>query len=146
MELPPTHPSRSNVFYFFWLTFASFWNFVCSVIVIVLQSLKLYHFPAPPSARDFSMCAPFLVFFLNLGKIRAGKIANRSEHVVLMVFALIAAIGALLFDVYFLIWQPYVWTWEAPFHYVSIVVDAICILGSIILVILFAMSPATEPK
>jgi hypothetical protein len=139
MELPATHPSKSVVFFHFWFNLVLLWSIVCTVILIVLQALKIYNFPAPPAHRDFSMCAPFLWFLLAIWKVLAGKAGNRSEHLLITVTALVAAIGAILFEVYFLIWQPYLWYWEQPLHITSIVFDGITIIFLIILIILFAM-------
>jgi hypothetical protein len=140
MELPALHPSKSVVLFHFWFTVASLWNVVCTVILIVFQSLKLYNFPAPPAARDFSMCAPFIWFLINVLKVWAAKSGNRSEHVPITIGAIVAAVASILFEVYFLVWQPYLWFWEQGVHITSIVVDVITIVTLIILVIVFAMN------
>jgi hypothetical protein len=139
-DLPPMHPSKSVVFIQFWFNLAALWNVVCTIILIVLQSLKLYNFPAPPAPRDFSMCAPFLWFLLNTWKVWAGKSGNRSEHLIMVISSICAAVGAILFEVYFLIWQPYLWYWEAPLHITSFVVEGITIVALVALVIRFAIN------
>jgi type IV secretory pathway VirB2 component (pilin) len=137
MELPQTHLSKSNVFYYLILSLMSVWNVICTIILVVLQSLKLYNFPVPRAAGDFSMCAPFLWFLDNLCKIWAGNAANRAEHVVVMIVCMVLTLGSILFEVYFLVWQPYVWAWESPLHIISICLDGIIMLFSALLLIFF---------
>lgn len=139
MELPPTHPVKSNVFYFFWIVVAHLWNIVCTIILVVLFSLKHYYFPMTKAAADFCMVSPFLWFVVNLIKLQVGRFGNRSEHIPMMICALVLGICCILLEVYFLIWQPYLWSWEAPFHYVSICVDAIFVTFSLVLLIIFAI-------
>ena len=139
-NLPTTHKVRSNVFFYFLLILAMVWEFVITVIIVVLQALKLYYFQAPKSDFDFSMCAPFLWFVILVIRFVLARNGNRSEHVLLMVFSLIVTVAAIIMEVYFLIWQPYLWSWEAPLHYVSIVFDAIIAIFAIVLLIIFAIS------
>ena len=139
-NLPTTHKVRSNVFFYFLLILAMVWEFVITVIIVVLQALKLYYFQAPKSDFDFSMCAPFLWFVILVIRFVLARNGNRSEHVLLMVFSLIVTVAAIIMEVYFLIWQPYLWSWEAPLHYVSIIFDAIIAIFAIVLLIIFAIS------
>ena len=138
--LPKTHNSRSSIIFYFLLCLTIFWDFVITIISIVLQALKLYNYPAPKSPNDFSMCAPFLWFLICYIKFQCGKHGNRSEHFGLMIAAIIFLIGSILFELYFIFWQPYLWSWEMPLHIVSIVLDGIAIIASIILMIIFIVA------
>jgi hypothetical protein len=137
MEVPQTHLSKSNVFYYLILSLTSVWSVVCTNILIVLQSLKLYNFPVTAGDGNFSMCAPFLWFLINVCKIWAGKAANRAEHFLVMILCMVMALGSILFEIYFIIWQPYVWDWELPLHIISICLDGVIMLFSALLLIFF---------
>lgn len=140
MQLPPTHPVRSNVFYHFWLSIAQAWNFIGTCILVVIFALKHYNFPMTKSAADWCMISPFFWFVLNLIKISVGKMGNKSEHVIVMAIAIILGIVCVIMEIYFLAWQPYLWCWESPLHYVSLVIDGVMVVFSIVLVVLFAIN------
>ena len=139
-NLPPTHKVRSNVFFYFILLLVIFWDFVATIISIVLQALKLYYFYAPTAPRNFSMIAPFLWFLICVIKFIASKLGNRSENITMMAIALVLIAGSIVMEVYFIIWQPYLWSWEFPIHIVSICLDGIIFVFGIVLIILFAVS------
>jgi hypothetical protein len=137
MELPETHLSKSNVFYYLILSLMSVWNVVCTIILIVLQSLKLHNFPNTTGDGNFSMCAPFLWFQDNLAKVWAGKASNRAEHFPMMIVCMVLTLGSILFEVYFIVWQPYLWAWEMPLHVISICFDVVIMIFSALLLIFF---------
>ncbi|OHS97325.1 hypothetical protein TRFO_36528 [Tritrichomonas foetus] len=139
-NLPKTHRVRSNVFFYFLLCLTLFWDFVVTIISIVLQAFKLYYFFSPKSAGDFSMVAPFLWFFIAVIKYIVARDGNRSEHVLLMLCSLVLMAATIILEVYFILWQPYLWSWEAPLHYVSIALDALSAVFAIVLLIIFAVS------
>ncbi|KAK8884360.1 hypothetical protein M9Y10_043470 [Tritrichomonas musculus] len=139
-NLPPTHKVRSNVFFYFILILVIFWDFVMAVISIVLQALKLYYFYAPTAPRNFSMVAPFLWFFICVLKFIASKKGNRSENITVSCIALVLIVGSIIMEIYFILWQPYLWRWEFPLHIVSIVLDGIILIFLIVLIIIFAVS------
>lgn len=139
-SLPPTHKVRSNVFFYFILLLVILWDFVIAIISIVLQALKLYYFYAPTSPRNFSMVAPFLWFFICVLKFIASKYGNRSENITVTIFALVLIFGSVLMEIYFILWQPYLWSWEFPLHIVSIVLDGIIFIFAFVLLIIFAVS------
>ena len=139
MELPPAHRVRSSVFYYFLLQLNQLWNIVNTIILIVLQGMKLYNYPMSKLDKEFQMVAPFLLFVLEFAKIQLAKPGNRSESFLFVIFGLILMIPCIIMDVYFLIWQPYVWSWEEPFHYVSIIFECIFFLFSIVMIIIFIL-------
>ena len=101
--------------------------------------MKLYNYPMSKLDKEFQMVAPFLLFVLEFAKIQLAKPGNRSESFLFVIFGLILMIPCIIMDVYFLIWQPYVWSWEEPFHYVSIVFECIFFLFSIVMIIIFIL-------
>ena len=139
MELPPAHRVRSSIFYYFLLQLNQLWNIVNTIILIVLQALKFYNYPASKVDREFQMVAPFLLFVLVYAKIALAKPGNRSESFLFIILAIIFMIPSIIMDVYFLVWQPYLWSWEEPFHYVSIVFECIFFLFSIVMIIIFIL-------
>ncbi|OHT01973.1 hypothetical protein TRFO_31049 [Tritrichomonas foetus] len=139
MQLPPWHHYKSNVLYYFLILLFHFWNFASTIVLIVIQALKIYYFPAPKAAKEFSMVAPFFWFVVNVIKLQCAKYGNRSEHLLLTIIATVLSVGSILIGVYFLVWQIYVWRWEPPFIYISIGFDCVLIVFSIILIILFAV-------
>lgn len=138
-QLPAFHIIKSNIFYYFIIMISHLWNVVCTIILIVLQSLKLYHFPGPTAARNFSMVAPFLWFIINIIKLQLGKLGNQSENLPLIIATLVLTIGSIFFGLYFILWQLYVWSWELPIIIVSMIFDGILLIFSIILIIMFAI-------
>ena len=139
MELPPSHRIRSSVFYYFLLQFNQLWNIVLTIILIVLQAIKLHSYPAGKVDREFQMVAPFLLFFLVFVRISLAKPGNRSESFVFILLSFIFMIPSIIMDVYFITWQPYVWSWELPLHIISLILEGIFFLFSIILVIVFLL-------
>ena len=139
MELPPAHRVRSSIFYYFVLQLNMLWNVVNTIILIVLQALKLYTYPASKLDREFQMVAPFLLFVLVCAKIAFAKPGNRSESFLFIILAIVFMIPSVVMDVYFLIWQPYVWSWEEPLHYVSIAFEGIFLIFSIVMIIIFIL-------
>lgn len=140
IPLPPQHRIKSNVFYYFAILLNQFWNIVATIVFVVFQSLKLYYYPMTKGRHDFTMCAPFLWFAFNIIKSTSAKYGNRSENSPLIIVALLFGIGCILMEVYFLVWQPYLFRWESPFHFVSIIIDAIVFLFSIVMMIMFVIS------
>ena len=146
MQLPPWHQIKSNVLFYFYTILCHLWNIIVTIFIIVLQAKKLYFFYAPASHENFSMVSPFLFFIINLIKLVLGKYGNRSENIPFLVAGIVFSIGSILMEVYFLIWQPYLWSYEAILHYISIVFDGIFIIFSIILIIIFAATKNIEPN
>lgn len=136
-RLPPTHKIRSSVFYYFLLQIMWLWNLIDTVVLIVLQSMKLYQFPAPQAARNFAMVAPFLLCLFYCIRLWMATPGNRSEKWLLLLLSLLFMIGCVLMDIYFIIWQPYLWKWEFPFHIVSIVFEVIYFLFTCLMIIVF---------
>lgn len=139
-SLPPTHKVRSNVFFYFILLLVILWDFVIACISVVLQALKLYNFYAPVTPRNFSMVAPFFWFLICVFKFIAAKNGNKSENISVTIVALVLIVGSILMEVYFMVWQPYLWKWEFPLHCVSVALDGIIFIFALVLLIIFAVS------
>ena len=139
VELPQAHRIKSSILYFFILQINMFWNIVNTIVLIVLQSMKVHQYPASKVDREFSIVAPFLLFFLSYVKISLAKPGNRSENFILIIISLVLMVPCIIMDVYFLVWQPYCWSWESPFHYVSIGIEVIFFFFSIIMAIVFLL-------
>lgn len=135
--LPQKHHYKSSIFYYFIILFFHFWNFFSTICLIVIQSLKLYYFPSPKAARDWSMVAPFLLFVINIIKLVCAKYGNRLENAIFTIVAGVLAIGSIFLNAYFIAWQIYVWYWELPIVIISIVLNCIFLVFTIILIIFF---------
>lgn len=138
-ELPPMHHYKSSIIYYFFILLLHFWNIASTICLIVIQSLKLYYFPSPKSDRDFSMVAPFLLFLVNVIKLICAKYGNRSEYLVLSIVAAVLTVFSIFLNAYFIAWQIYVWHWELPIVIISIILNCIFLIITIILIIYFAL-------
>ena len=136
-DSPVLHTVLSSVFYFFIIQLDWFWNIVDTIILAVIQAMKIYQFPATDFHRDFSMTAPFFLFVLCSIKLWCAKPGNRSESPLLMGFAIFFCITCIVMDIYFIVLQPYIWSWELPFHIVSLILEGIILLFSILMLIVF---------
>ncbi|KAK8891263.1 hypothetical protein M9Y10_028470 [Tritrichomonas musculus] len=136
-ELPPMHHIKSNVFYYFVILLEHVWNFASAICLIIIQSFKLYYFPGPKSARNFSIVAPFLLFFINFIKLLCAKYGNRSENLIFTIASAALYIGSVFLNVYFIVWQIYIWYWELPIVMVSMILDFLLFVFTIILIIVF---------
>ena len=137
MELPPTHRVRSSFFYFLILQIDWIWNFVNTIVILVLQSLKVYSFPMTYNSMVFSVIAPLFLCVLCLLKINIAKPGNRSESSFLIIIAILFCLGCGFMDIYFIYWQPYEWSWELTFHIISLVMEGIIFLFSCLMMIVF---------
>jgi hypothetical protein len=139
IELPEAHPSKSFVFYHFCIVVIFAWSVVYAVMMIVLQSMKLYYYPGPKSEAGWALGSIFLWFIFALGKFDLGRAGNRSEYVPAMVCAAILAAFCIVLEVYLLVLQLYLWSWEFPLHIISIALDGISLILSVVLIIIFAI-------
>lgn len=140
-DLPPLHRSRSSVFYFFLLQLLFFWNVAYTIASIVLQGMKIYQFPTPKAAGDFSMVAPFLQFVFFLIQYFTSRLGNRSENFIVLIIALVFAVGYIMMEVYYLAWQPYEWAGELPLRVFALVLEVIAFLLTCVMLIFFAVRP-----
>lgn len=131
------HRIRSSVYYYFFVQLNWLWVWINTIILIVLQSLKIYQFPAPNSAANFSIIAPFILFILEWTKLGFAKPGNTSEYTLYLFIALLVLIVCVLLEVYFVIWQPYLWSWELPLHIISFVFEGILFIFTILMLMVF---------
>jgi hypothetical protein len=134
---PVKHNMLSSIFYFFLLQFNWIWNIVNTVIIAIIQAMKIYQFPLKDVHRDFLMTTPFVLFVLCAIKIGFAKSGNRGESALYMAFAIFFTLTCIAMDVYLIAFQPYLWGWELPFHIISIIIEGIIFLFSVLMLIVF---------
>lgn len=139
MKLESPHTVKSHVFYQFFVWIFHLWNLILSIITLVLVVRKVMLFWMKTGARDFNICSPFLLFIVNILKLELGGYGNRSEHIVLLVFACIFGLGSIAMDMYFILLQPYLWDWEIAVHSVATAWDCIFVIATIALIVIFAV-------
>ena len=134
---PVKHNVLSSIFYFFLVQFNWVWNVIDTVIIAIIQAQKIYQFPMKDVYRDFLMTSPFLLFVLCSIKLVLAKSGNRGESASYMGFAIFFTLTCIAMDIFYIGFQPYTWSWESPFHIISIVIEAIMFLFSVLMFLVF---------
>jgi len=138
MDLPGLGSVRSSVLYLFWVILSHFWNVACTIALLAVFVPKSIAFPMASWELSLNIASPLVWFALNLLKLACGRRGNRSEHAALMAAASVLGVCCILIEVYFIVWQPFLLRKELPLHCVSLVVDGVFVISSVVMVVLIA--------